>query len=155
MLTFSTRNFSVPDERYIRASVKAFKDAGLNVKWVKEDGDYIMHLTSRKKMKTLYPEVERASLSVTDRAEKEIHLLKDNWDSIPTHLGSEYKSLDDYRTALISHELAHALGHDHVTCACVGCLSDVRQQPSRELGGCLPTTRVIFNSKSPHTSRNL
>lgn len=154
MLTFSTRNFSGPDEKHIRASIKAYKDAGIDVKWV-DKGEYTMHLTSRKRMKKLYPDVERASLSVTDRMEKEIHLLQDNWESIPKHLGSEYTNLDDYRTALISHELAHALGHDHVTCACVGCLSDVRQQPSRGLDGCRPTTRVILNSKSPHTSRNL
>jgi hypothetical protein len=107
-------------------------------------------------MKEIYPEVARSQLSVTDRGKRpmQIHLNGENWTRIPTHLGSEYKNLNDYRVALISHEFAHAFGHDHVTCACVGCKSDVRQQPSRGLDGCKPTTEVIFNPKSPHTDRN-
>ena len=108
-------------------------------------------------MSMIYPAVARAGLSVTDRGSSpmEIHLLKENWDAIPVHLGSEFTNLDDYRVALISHEFAHVLGHDHVSCACVGCEADTRQQPSRALEGCVPTTKVIFNPKSPHTSRNL
>lgn len=154
MVSFSTVGFSASDGRYMRASIKAYKDAGITIEWVSK-GDYVMHLTSRKTMKKLYPEVERASLSVTDRRDHVIHLLRDNWDTIPVHLGSEYTNLHEYRTALVSHELAHALGHDHVTCACVGCVSDVRQQPSRELGGCVPTTSVVFNKNSPATTRNI
>ena len=154
MTTFDTRRFHPSEDHYFAKSIKAFRDAGISVTRTTSP-QWLIFKTDRKTMRKLYPEVERASLSVTDRRAKEVHLFKENWDAIPAHLGSEYKDLDDYRVALISHEIAHPLGHDHVTCACVGCESDVRQQPSRGLGGCKPTTRVVLNPKSPHTHRNL
>ena len=153
-MTFSTQRFLPSEDHYFTKSIKAFKDAGITIKR-SSDPQWVIFKTDRKTMRKLYPEVERASLSVTDRRAKEVHLFKENWDAIPYHLGSEYTDLDDYRVALISHEIAHTLGHDHVTCACVGCESDVRQQPSRALDGCKPTTNVVFHAKSPHTHRNL
>ena len=119
-----------------------------------EKGEQVrVHLTSAKRMKELYG---KSNLSLTDRGTKpiQIHLLETNWNAIPKKMGSDYTSLDDYRSALVSHEFAHAFGHDHVSCACVGCESDVRQQPTRSLGGCLPTTNVVFNPDSPHSDVN-
>ena len=88
-------------------------------------------------------------LSTTDRTTRpfKIYFNEQNWSKIPRT--SEYDSLDDYRTALVSHEFAHAIGHDHVGCRSKGALSDVRQQPSLPLDGCKPTTRVILNRSSP------
>ena len=154
MMTFATRRFRPSEDRYFAESIDAFRMAGIRIHRSKNP-QWIIFKTNRKTMRKLYPEVERASLSVTDRATKEVHLFEENWDCIPTHLGSEYTNLDDYRVALISHEIAHTLGHDHVTCACVGCESDVRQQPSRGLHGCIPTPRVVFHDSSPHTERNI
>jgi hypothetical protein len=154
MTTFDTRRFSASEQHYFTKSIDAFHKAGIRIERSKTP-EWLIFKTNRKTMRKLYPSVERASLSVTDRMTNEVHLFEENWNRIPVHLGSEYTDLDDYRVALISHELAHTLGHDHVTCACVGCESDVRQQPSRELGGCRPTTRVVLNPKSPHTHRNL
>ena len=154
MTTFDTRRFLPSEDHYFAKSIEAFRDAGISVSRSSKP-EWLIFKTDRKTMRKLYPEVERASLSVTDRRAKEVHLFQENWDAIPVHLGSEYTNLHDYRVALISHEIAHTLGHDHVTCACVGCVSDVRQQPSRGLGGCKPTTRVVLNPKSPHTHRNL
>jgi hypothetical protein len=88
-------------------------------------------------------------LSTTDRRSLpfKIYLNEDNWAKIPST--SDYKSLGAYRTALVSHEIAHALGHDHVSCRSKGAPSDVRQQPSLPLHGCKPTTKVVFHNKSP------
>jgi hypothetical protein len=142
--------------QFFRASQDAFKKAGISVEFVEVSPDVKIFKTNKKKMKKLYPEIGDAGLSLTDRevSPNLIHLCEENWNKIPTHLGSEYEDLTSYRVALISHELAHALGYDHVHCACVGCPSDVRQQPSRNLRGCKPTTRVIINPKSPFTSDN-
>ncbi len=153
MLSFSIHGFDGEDD-YFKDSIKSFKDAGFTLKLVK-NGEYKIFKTYLPKMKELYRDVAKAQLSVCDRQVKEIHLSGENWDSIPTHLGSEYTNLDDYRTSLISHELAHALGYDHVKCRCVGCEQDIRQQPSRHLNGCIPTTKVIISNKSPHTNRNI
>ena len=153
-------DFTPEERKYFRLSERAFQKAGITVREPegKEAVDVIVHKSFKSRMGKLYPEVAKAQLSVTERGGRrpwKIHLSGENWEAIPHHLGSEYTNLDDYRVALISHELAHALGHDHVHCACVGCEADVRQQPSRGLRGCVPTTKVIFNNKSPHTRDNL
>lgn len=144
------------DLEFFEKSKEAYKKAGITIQYVESKEDVKIFKTSRKRMRQIYPEVANAGLSVTDRGKRPylIHLSEENWNKIPKHLGSDYENLDSYRTALISHEFAHALGHDHVHCACVGCPSDVRQQPSRSLRGCVPTTQVIFNHKSPFTSDN-
>jgi hypothetical protein len=155
-LRYDVVGFDTSDRKYFRASENAFDEADMMLSSTSHKPDVIVHLTDHKKMKKLYPQVASSELSVTDRGVKpmQIHINAENWDTIPKHLGSEYKSRDQYRIALLSHEFAHAFGHDHVSCACVGCVSDVRQQPSRNLGGCLPTTKVFFNPKSPHSDVN-
>lgn len=144
------------DLSFFEKSKRAYKKAGIDIQFVQSGQDVTVFKTSSKKILSFYPEIGDAQLSLTDRTTSPytIHLCEENWNRIPKHLGSEYTSLPSYRVALISHELAHALGHDHVHCACVGCPSDVRQQPSRNLRGCLPTTDVIFNKESPFTSDN-
>jgi hypothetical protein len=143
------------DLSFFEKSKKAYATAGIKIEFVQTGEDVVVYKTSAKKMKALYPELGD-SLSLTDRntSPYTIHLCQENWNKVPKHLGSEYTDQESYRIALISHELAHALGHDHVHCACVGCPSDVRQQPSRGLRGCKPTTLVIFNEKSPFTTDN-
>lgn len=74
----------------------------------------------------------------------QVFFLYENWIKIPKHMGSEYTDLYEYRIALINHELAHVLGFGHVQCPSPGLPCDVRQQPSRGLGGCLPTTEVYI-----------
>ena len=155
-LRYDTVGFDKKDRRYFQESEKAFDKADLMLSSTSHNPDVIVYLTTQKEMKKIYPQVAKSQLSVTDRGvyPMQIHINAENFNKIPKHLGSEYTSLDMYRIALLSHEFAHAFGHDHVSCACVGCLSDVRQQPSRGLGGCLPTTQVIINPKSPHSDIN-
>jgi len=155
---YKATGFGAKDNIYFKQSMRAFADAGLSLKHHPySDHDVLVHLTPHKEMKRLYPSVANAQLSVTDRGvtPMQIHINAENWNKIPHHLGSDFDSLHEYRTALLSHEFAHVFGHDHVSCACVGCPWDVRQQPSRSLGGCVPNTRVYFNPKSPHTDRNI
>lgn len=159
-MTFKLQQgFSPEDEIFFDKSQEAFANAGLQVRRAKdtEIPTCLVFKTFHKEMQQLFPDtVSNSQLSVTDRGKSpiEVHLCGENWNRIPTHLGSEFTDLSAYRTALISHEFAHVLGHDHVHCACVGCEADVRQQPSRNLHGCKPTTRVILNPKSPKTNDN-
>ena len=158
-LTYVMDGFSAADEKYFRASEQAYQRAGISVLPARESEipTCIVFKSFAADLAKLYQsEIAGAQLSITDRGKNPIHvhLCGENWSRIPKHLGSEYTNLSDYRVALISHEFAHVLGHDHVHCACVGCEADVRQQPSRSLRGCKPTTKVILNPKSPHTEDN-
>lgn len=74
----------------------------------------------------------------------QIIILKENWEALPLHRGCEFKTLKNYRIALLNHELAHAVGYAHVNCPKPGLPADTRQQPTLSLGGCLPSTEVIF-----------
>jgi hypothetical protein len=155
--SLAPKHFGDADLRYFRAAEKAYEDVGIKIRQVFKGGDVIIHLSTDKQIRSIYPELTKyPGLSLTDRGLKpmHIHLHLENWFTIPKHMGSEYTNLDDYRIALISHELSHVLGHDHVSCACKGCPSDVRQQPSRGLAGCLPTTQVVFHKNAPYSSVN-
>ena len=149
-------HFSASELALFKASEKAYADIGIKVK-PHSKPDVIVHLSTDKDIKRLYPELAKfPGLSLTDRGKSpmHIHLHLENWLNIPKHLGSDFTDLRDYRIALISHEFAHVLGHDHVSCAGKGLEADIRQQPSRSLGGCLPTTKIVFNPNSPKSNVN-
>jgi hypothetical protein len=150
-------HFSGDDTELFRESEAAYEDAGFSLRMSKNP-DVIVHLSTDKQLKEMYPQLKQypSKLSLTDRGvdPMRIYLHLENWLSIPHGQGSEYTSLRDYRQALINHEFVHAFGHDHVSCPCKGCLSDVRQQPSRHLGGCLPTTKIVFHKKAKYSSVN-
>ena len=156
--SLAPNNFSESEKRLFRQSEEAYKTAGFTVRESKYHPDVIVHLSTDKKLKELYPELKKydSKLSLTDRSidPYHIHLHLENWLAVPRHQGSGYTSLDSYRLALINHEFVHALGHDHVKCKCEGCPSDVRQQPSRNLGGCLPTTKIVFHKDAEYSSVN-
>ena len=99
----------------------------------------------------MFPYKHLHELSVTDSRTRPVtvYIHASNWARIPQ--GSEYQDLDDYRAALINHELAHVFGYGHVHCAAPGMPADVRQQPSKSLRGCIPTTKVLlYNSATEH-----
>lgn len=151
-------HFSLPELVHFKNSEESYARAGFTVKRVTNNPDVIVHLTTHKEMGKLYPELRNSpGLSLTDRSKSpmHIHLHLENWLHIPKHLGSDFTDLHAYREALISHEFAHVLGYDHVSCACKGCPRDVRQQPSRSSGGCNHDhSEIVISSESPYSSVN-
>jgi Protein of unknown function (DUF3152) len=46
--------------------------------------------------------------------------------------------LAEYRTYVVSHEVGHALGHDHVGCPGAGVRAPVMMQQTKGIGECTP-----------------
>jgi hypothetical protein len=51
-------------------------------------------------------------------------------------------SLEDYRQYLVSHEMGHILGKEHVKCPCKGCPAPIMMQQTRGIAQCNPNTNV-------------
>jgi hypothetical protein len=100
--------------------------------------------TSGALMSLLFPQTYLRGLSVTNMSAvpRAVYINAANWSRIPQ--GSEYTDLAMYREALVNHEVAHVFGYGHVGCSAPGLPSDVRQQPSKSLQGCLPTPAVYL-----------
>jgi Protein of unknown function (DUF3152) len=50
--------------------------------------------------------------------------------------------LDAYRQYMVSHEMGHILGHDHVKCPGPGQPAPIMMQQTLGIGACSPNTRV-------------
>jgi hypothetical protein len=56
-------------------------------------------------------------------------------------------TLDDYRQYMVSHEMGHILGHDHVTCPSPGAPAPIMLQQTKGIGKCKPNTKLTANDK--------
>jgi hypothetical protein len=54
--------------------------------------------------------------------------------AVPAYQGE----VELYRSYLVNHEVGHALGHGHSTCAEANTPAPVMLQQTKGLGGCLP-----------------
>lgn len=50
--------------------------------------------------------------------------------------------LEDYRQYMVSHEIGHILGHEHVKCPCKNCPAPIMMQQTKGIGNCRPNTDV-------------
>jgi hypothetical protein len=72
---------------------------------------------------------------VSCRVENRVVLNAKRWMyAVPAYAGK----VDLYRSYLVNHEVGHALGHGHSTCAKPNTPAPVMMQQTKGLGGCLP-----------------
>ena len=121
-LTYQAFSFSSEDLKYFRRAEKAWFKASPSVvlQSVDRDPQVLVYKTCKKDMVLKFgKEAGGSGLSLTWRNTPiEIHIHEDNWNTLPVHHGTDFTDLDEYRVAILNHEFAHALGHDHVSCPC-------------------------------------
>jgi hypothetical protein len=78
-------------------------------------------------------------LSCAEVGGKHMKINADRWihGSVKSKLG-----LEDYRQYVISHEMGHILGHDHVKCTKKGAPAPIMMQQTLGIGDCVPNTHV-------------
>jgi hypothetical protein len=104
---------------------------------VSENEDVLIRLSSNDTIDLKCGFSEK--LSCAELGGKRMYLNADRW----FHGASKSKlSLDDYRQYMISHEIGHILGFDHVTCPCPGCKAPIMMQQTLGIGKCIPNTKV-------------
>ena len=79
-------------------------------------------------------------LSCAEVGGKRMHINAKRWMSGSTKSGLP---LEEYRQYVISHEMGHILGHDHVKCAKKGAPAPIMMQQTLGIGECRPNTRVL------------
>lgn len=88
---------------------------------------------------TIQQQCGNGKLSCAELGGSFMYLNSERW----FHGSVESKlTLDDYRQYMVSHEIGHILGYDHVKCPCVGCKAPVMMQQTIGIGKCKPNTSV-------------
>jgi len=103
---------------------------------VKERPDIIIRLSSPA---TIRARCGDGNLSCAELRGKHMFLNSQRW----MHGSKESKlPLDEYRQYMVSHEIGHILGHDHVKCPGPGKPAPIMMQQTLGIGQCTPNTRV-------------
>ena len=98
----------------------------------------VIRLTSPKTLKT--EGCRDDQLSCAELGGSRIWLNADRW----LHGSAASKlSLEEYRQYMVSHEMGHSLGYDHVKCPGSG-PAPVMMQQTLGIGTCTPNTRVFI-----------
>jgi hypothetical protein len=78
-------------------------------------------------------------LSCAELGGKRMYLNAHRWThgAAPSRL-----PLEDYRQYMVSHEMGHILGHDHMKCPGPGHPAPIMMQQTLGIGACTPSTKV-------------
>ena len=103
---------------------------------VKSKPQVTIHLASRKGLEKVGCD---GTLSCAIMGGNEMWINEDRWRNGTAKSGQD---LDGYRQYVISHEMGHILGRDHVKCPGPGQPAPIMLQQTLGLHGCLPNTNV-------------
>lgn len=104
---------------------------------VKKNPSILIRLTSPKTMATL--NCQNSELSCAEIHGKHVYLNSDRWKH-----GSEKSKLklSDYRQYVVTHEIGHILGYDHVGCPGNGHPAPLMMQQTLGIKNCSPNTKL-------------
>lgn len=118
------------------ADPNGWESKGYRFFQVKRNPQVRIHLTSKAGLRKIGC---ADTLSCAELGGHEVRINADNWKHGSAKSG---QNLDGYRQYVISHEIGHILGHDHVKCPGKGHLAPIMIQQTLGLHGCLPNTNV-------------
>lgn len=83
-------------------------------------------------------------LSCAEMNGKHMYLNSMRWidGAVPSKL-----ELKDYRQYMVSHEMGHILGHDHVGCTGEGDPAPIMLQQTKGIGKCKPNTKLTAKDR--------
>ena len=79
------------------------------------------------------------NLSCAELGGRYMYLNADRWFN---GASASKLSILNYRQYMVSHEIGHILGHDHVKCPCKNCPAPIMLQQTKGIGECQPNTKV-------------
>jgi hypothetical protein len=88
---------------------------------------------------TIQKQCNDGSLSCAELNGKHLFLNAMRWSS---GASASKLSLDDYRQYMVTHEIGHILGHDHVKCPGPGQPAPLMMQQTKGIGQCKPNTKL-------------
>ena len=132
---FSSEDFTRDVMIYL-ADPEGWVSHGYEFVFVKRSPQVTIHLSSRA---TLRKNGCDESLSCAILGGSQMWINEDRWMKGAKVSGQD---LNGYRQYVISHEMGHILGRDHVKCPGSGRPAPIMLQQTLGLHGCLPNTNV-------------
>ena len=132
---FSLKDFET-DVAICLADPNGWESKGYRFFQVKRTPQVVIHLSSKAGLRKAGCD---DTLSCAELGGKQMRINVENWKHGSARSGQD---LNGYRQYVISHEIGHILGHDHVKCPGKGHPAPIMIQQSLGLNGCLPNTNV-------------
>jgi hypothetical protein len=132
---FSLKEFETDLEIFLEDQ-NGWESKGYRFFQVKRNPQVVIHLSSKVGLRKAGCD---DTLSCAELGGKQMRINVENWKHGSAKSGQD---LNGYRQYVISHEIGHILGHDHVKCPGKGHLAPIMIQQTLGLHGCLPNTNV-------------
>jgi hypothetical protein len=127
----------IKEVRGYLADSHGWKSRGYSFREVKANPRCVIHLSSPREI--LEAGCKDPSLSCAELGGKHLRLNAMRWT---TGAKKSELPLKDYRQYMVTHEMGHILGFDHVSCPRPGAPAPLMMQQTVGLGSCKPNTKL-------------
>jgi len=135
---FSLKDFAT-DVAICLADPNGWESKGYRFFQVKRNPQVVIHLSSKSGLRKVGCD---DTLSCAELGGKQLRINVENWKHGSAKSGQD---LNGYRQYVISHEMGHILGFDHVKCPGKGLPVPIMTQQTISIGKCIPNTTITYN----------